>query len=569
MLVRALAFTLGCLTAVLAPATAAALTQPNGTAIPTPPGCDGGKPTGLAAVFACQCDQPGVCNIGATCASPTSCDDGHHATCETTMAHVFNDNSCIPSQVSGLDPAADAKTTPETFHPTCGITFTVASRGTSRFHNAFGWYNVPGVLGAHPDPSDLHTMLDCNAKPGDSVVLDVRNDPAYKGGDIGFFLVTPEDHAARGTCAGGDCCASVARLAAGQGWVYYSQATYNPDNTGPGAFIHLLTYGSKLAQRKFYFAWEDIFGGSNNDFTDLVTSVDGVECGGAGAPCDTGKKGVCASGVTQCDAGMLHCVPLAAGEPERCDGLDNDCDGVVDNGAGCDRPQDICVNGECVPRCTLGQEFACSDGLQCDPDAGICLDPACSGVSCPADQVCRGGRCVTACDGIVCPHGIRCRDGACVDPCSGKSCPAGQVCAGGLCRPGCSACGGVSCAAPLACDAASGACVDPSCPSGCPAGQYCDGGACKDACDGAVCPTGHVCQMGQCVPASTPQGGNPGAGDRDGGAGRDGGNGGNGGSGVTAGGCSGCAAPQHPHGSPAGAFVVLLAFGLGARRLRR
>jgi hypothetical protein len=35
------------------------------------------------------------------------------------MWHSWNDDSCIPSNVSGLDPYAEAATVPETFHPTC------------------------------------------------------------------------------------------------------------------------------------------------------------------------------------------------------------------------------------------------------------------------------------------------------------------------------------------------------------------------------------------------------------------------------------------------------------------
>src|SRR5690348_9140163 len=104
---------------------ARALQQPNGTQIPTAPGCNGNQPTGLLAAFACACTTPGVCNIGAPCASASSCDDGKHGTCESTMWHAFNDNTCIPSLQSGLDPVADAALTPETFHPTCALTFTV------------------------------------------------------------------------------------------------------------------------------------------------------------------------------------------------------------------------------------------------------------------------------------------------------------------------------------------------------------------------------------------------------------------------------------------------------------
>ncbi len=210
-----------CLVAALAvPSVSVALTQPNGAQIPSPMGCNSGQPTGLPAIFACQCTTPGVCNIGAACpGGATTCDDGKKSTCETTLWHAPNDNSCIPSLSSGLDAVAEAKITPETFHPTCALTFTVVSRGNARFHSAFGWYNVP-KSGGPPAASDLHVMLDCNAAEGKSVVLDVRSDPAYSGGDIGFFLVTPEDHAAAGQCAGGDCCATVARAAGGAGYLY-------------------------------------------------------------------------------------------------------------------------------------------------------------------------------------------------------------------------------------------------------------------------------------------------------------------------------------------------------------
>lgn len=541
-------------------APALAVTQPNGTVIPAPAVyCNSGAPGGLGALFACQCSTVGACNIGATCpGGAPSCDDGKHSTCETTIWHVQNDNSCIPSLLSGLDPVADARTTPETFHPTCGLTFTVVSRGTALFHSAFGWYNVTG---SKPQPSDLHVMLDCHASGGASLVLDVRNDPAYKGGDIGFFLVTPEDHAKKGACAGGDCCATVARAASGAGYIYYSQPSLNPDNGGAASVIHLLTYDSKVSQHKFYFAWEDIFGGNDDEFTDLVTSVEGVECGGAGGDCDTGKKGICAAGIIRCDNGALSCVPLTTPQPSKCNGLDNDCDGVVDDGP-CDGGN-ICVNGECVPRCTAGEEFPCPAGLTCDSSTGTCKDPSCGGVSCPRDQICRGGSCKAACDGIVCPHGIACRNGACVDPCKGVACAPGQVCAGGYCLPGCNACGGVACAAPTSCDSSTGACSDASCPMGCPTGTYCDHGACKDSCAGAVCPAKHQCVAGQCVPATGPSSGGGG----DGGSGGAGGAGGGSGNGLR-GGCSGCAAPARQRGGTSGAFVLLALVGLGIGRAR-
>src|SRR5581483_11633048 len=183
----------------------AGLKQPSGLSIPTPPGCSGGQPTGLAATFACQCTSGSGCNIGAPCPSQSTCDNGQHGTCESTLWHSFNDNTCIPSNLSGLDPIADAAITPDTFHPTCGLTFTVVTRGTARFENIFGWYNVTGQK---PPAADLHVTLDCHAAAGARVVLDVRAKPEYLGGDIGFFLISPESHTQSGQCAGGDCCAT-------------------------------------------------------------------------------------------------------------------------------------------------------------------------------------------------------------------------------------------------------------------------------------------------------------------------------------------------------------------------
>src|SRR4051812_48785480 len=90
------------LAATLTPGQALALNQPNGPVIPTPVlACTNGQPGGLAAVFACACSMLNVCNIGPPCPSQGNCDNGQHGTCETTAWHNFNDNTCIPSNVSG------------------------------------------------------------------------------------------------------------------------------------------------------------------------------------------------------------------------------------------------------------------------------------------------------------------------------------------------------------------------------------------------------------------------------------------------------------------------------------
>ncbi|MGZ5967678.1 MAG: DUF4114 domain-containing protein [Polyangiales bacterium] len=494
---RAAAVCLALATLLLAPA-ARALTQPDGKAIPTEPGCDGGKPTGLLSVFACACTTPGICNIGAPCASATSCDDGKKGTCESRMYHVFNDNTCIPTKFDGLDPYTEAATTPETFRPTCALTFTIVSRGTALFKDTFGWYNVTG---SKPDPSDLHPMLGCSDGTGKSVVLDLSKEPAYKGGDVGFFLMTPESHTSAKSCAAGDCCPTVDRFKAGEGWVYYSERKYNPD---PGGYIHLLTYNSHLSKTKFYFAWEDLFVGGDNGFTDLVTSVDGVQCSGGGVSCDTGKSGACKFGVTQCAAGAVSCSDAVAPKPtEDCNGVDDDCNGKVDDGAICPRKGDSCINGRCLPPCASG-ELKCDPGTVCDTGSGRCVDAACVGKTCGAGEVCRAGACVAPCSDVTCPYGQLCLGDKCVGLCEGVKCPTGQVCRSGLCFAGCTSCSGVACGTGTKCDPASGDCLDPSCATPCAAGTHCKSGACVDDCDGAKCPTGQVCTAGHCVSASAP-----------------------------------------------------------------
>ncbi len=490
---------------------AAAVTQPGDTKpIPYDMGCASGKPAGLLATFACVCDQPGVCNIGDPCSGgSTSCDDGQNGTCESTIWHEYNDNTCIPSNHSGLDPQAEAMVLPETFQPTCPLEFKVVTRGTAIFGDIFGWYNVTGQK---PALDELHPMLACDAPAGTVVTLSIQNDPAYLGGEIGFFLATPESHTQSGTIANGNPCASLDRVKNGEGYVYYSQRAYNPDAKGSESLIHLLMFDSRITEHKFYFAWEDWFGSADNNFTDLVTSVSGVECAGGGLACDTGKKGACAVGVTSCTGGsggpQIDCLQTFQGEAEKCDGYDNDCNDLIDDNATC--PANMqCYQGRCVGDCTMG-EFPCKEaGTVCDPSTRLCVPPSCKGVVCDQGKACRDGQCTAPCEGVVCPHGQQCIADACIDLCEGVQCGVAETCRSGLCFVKCGQCNGASCEAPLKCDLQSGECQDPSCTPACGANEWCDNGTCRNPCYGAKCPTGQVCDQGKCVVGELPDAGEP------------------------------------------------------------
>lgn len=520
----------GLVSAVLAAAPAAqALQQPNGTTIPIVSG--------------------GV----------TTCSDK-------------NVQVCLDAEEGGatINALTAAAVTPETYKPICGLTFKVIARGAG-FKNTFGWYNV--VPGQKPPNSDLHSFLECNDGPGTVKVLSIKTNPAYKGGDIGFFMASPEG-------VGGNCPqfnAGGGPVAGTVGYVYYSERKYNPDNTGPNSFIHLITYNSVAHKNAFYFGWEDTLAGGDNDFDDLLTRVDGIQCTGGGDPCTVpGKQGKCAQGTMQCQNGQLACVGTLEPTTESCNALDDDCNGQTDEGELCP-PNQICYKGSCVPKCGTS-EFQCIAGLTCKD--GVCIDPACATVTCNAGEVCVGGKCQAACDGVTCPFGQNCVDGVCSDPCAAIKCDSDFVCIAGVCKVNCN-CDG--CASGKTCDTQSGKCEDTGCsPNPCSAGTHCVTGACVDDCQGAVCPKGQTCSAGQCK-LDADGGAGTGGSSGDGGIifGGSGGTGGKGGSGAKDGGSvagtgnlSGTTAAEDDGGcgcrtAPTKRSLAWLALGLGAAALVR
>jgi hypothetical protein len=83
---------------------------------------------------------------------------------------------------------------------------------------------------------------------------------------------------------------------------------------------------------------------------------------GGGQPCDTGLPGMCNLGETTCDSGDFLCVPVVMAEPETCDGIDNDCNGAIDDG----------VTGN--EDCSTGQPGVCQAGkVNCVNGAPLCV----------------------------------------------------------------------------------------------------------------------------------------------------------------------------------------------------
>jgi hypothetical protein len=247
-------------------------------------------------------------------------------------------------------------------------------------------------------------------------------------------------------------------------------------------------------------------------------------CMGAGMPCSVmGQQGVCGQGVTQCFGMGVRCVQVNFPRTRRCNGFDNDCDGMVDEGNELCPERQVCDRGACVDRCE--PELGCLPGRTCTM-RGTCIETACLDVMCPVGQRCVGGTCVEPCSGVVCPHGQSCRAGRCVEPCAGVMCNAREVCVNGMCVPACQC---RPCAMGLQCQP-DGYCTQEDCVGvTCPTGAYCDRGMCRDACetgpDTRLCPSGERCEEGQCVASREmprPDGGvRDGGGPGDGGAPRD------------------------------------------------
>jgi len=427
----------------------------------------------------------------------------------------------VVAQHEMLESILDAHVALPGFSPLCDMTAQLLLRGGT-CEVSLGWYNVVPGQTKPPTPDQVYPFLAANDPasmprpdytPGvptsgaggaggsagavmSATIKAVRSDPHYAGGLVGFAMIG-DDKKMPPVCT----------------QTHFMEAALNPVCTTPACmnkpWIAGLSYQSTARPNTYYFLFEErpmsaTDFGNDGDFNDQVFMVSGVTCDGGGQPCDTGKAGVCGRGTTQCGkAGKLTCAVTTAASPEVCDGLDNDCDGVVDPpGVACADPTKMCDRGRCVPACN-DLTAPCAAGMVCI--TGVCRQPDCAAVTCPAGQVCSGGVCQNGCVrgvmDVVCPHGQVCRLGRCVDPCDGVTCPTDQICEDGVCQPPCTC---RACASGKSCTR-DGRCVDTGCQNtACPDDMTCIAGVCQDLCYLALCPTGQFCSKGQCLPMPPP-----------------------------------------------------------------
>jgi hypothetical protein len=513
--------------------------------------CDNGQtgPCFRAGVRVCNADGLGThCNApdGSASATAEVC-NGLDDNCNGMVDEGLSCTGCVPEICNGKDDDCNGKiddgNIPGVGDP-CGFNIGECTQGTLVCMGAQGLVCV-GAKGPTPEVCDGKDN-DCDG------VIDGITEPCYPEGKTGCTRNGDGSYTCKGICAPGmrscaggtigECVGAVlpaAELCNGvdddcDGVVDNGFDSGQECSIGVGAchtngtIVCSADGKSTFCTAPVLHGTIEVCDGKDNDCNGIVD--DPSELGSPiGDAC--GGQGGCGRGVFVCDkSGTIVCTGGGVGTAEVCDGIDNNCNGLIDEaplpGVGDDcAPPPFTVAGlkgtckpgktQCVPTSAGSASIQCVGFV--GPTTEICdgLDNDCDGVAdnmaiCPsATDACVEGQCVEPCrpGEFRCSFGYYCKavpaGEFCVpDPCADVACPAGFICNRDTKR--CEdPCAGVVCGAPRTC--VRGRCVD-CFDTGCPDGQVCrvqgatSTGACVvDACAKVTCAANEACREGACV----------------------------------------------------------------------
>lgn len=237
----------------------------------------------------------------------------------------------------------------------------------------------------------------------------------------------------------------------------------------------------------------------------------------------TNEYGTC-TGLEFCANGFWGGCSAQEPGPEECNGLDDNCDGLIDNEAVCPDQNDVCFEGKCRSQCGSG-EFVCDSTEECveyeeDTSISICMPilKECGDTICNTSQVCVSGECINPCEPNPCGELETCKvnfrwdEGdpieqqySCIDSsCAtvGNTCSSEQFCWEGYCVN--DPCEELNCEIMEFCTRSfDGTTWTATCEGvcNCPSGSRCDSeGQCTvDSCHEVECGYGKICEEGQCL----------------------------------------------------------------------
>ncbi len=322
--------------------------------------------------------------------------DGTVVPLTTRMQQCLDLAATAETTPGAVNAVSNAAILPEAYRPvynstahTADVTFYDIAEGAG-YHNTFGWYWIGTDV---TDPANLHTIFGCRATTGSgcacpctdmaqirSVTVHFHSESGFSvGRPIGFWLRTPEYLVGGGEGAAlptgclpqVGCDPAVGNVDDSCGGrldtnnrIYFTSAALNDD----GDFRHFLVYRSATRADTYYFGFEDLFRGGDNDFEDMLVRGTGLvpDCDPRAEACDTidndcdglTDEGVtqtcstiCGSGVRMCSGGTFGACNAPMPGTETCNNSDDDCNGTIDDGlmractSSCGSGTEICIAG--------------------------------------------------------------------------------------------------------------------------------------------------------------------------------------------------------------------------------